>query len=191
MLFVYLARHGETDWNAKRRIQGHTDVPLNEAGRDQARALVELLAKRKVGAVASSDLLRAKETASIVATALELGEPLLEKDLRERGLGVFEGLTREQLTTRFPREWEAYKRDNANTPPEGEPWPEFLDRIQGAVRRLARKLAKKQPAFVVTHGGVIKALLLASLDSPALITVPNGALFRFALDGEKLRRSPG
>ena len=109
--------------------------------------------------------------------------------LRERGLGVFEGLTREQLGVRFPEEWGAYKQDNANTPPEGEPYDSFLERITGAVRRLTERLARpRKPALIVTHGGVLKALVLASLDAPALVAVPNGAVFRFALEKGRLRR---
>src|SRR5947209_803921 len=182
MLLVYLARHGETEWNATGRFQGHTDTPLNEAGRDQARALAEQL-DGKIGAVAASDLARARETAEIVARALRLKAPVVEPALRERGLGVFEGLTRDEIARRFPGEWEAYRRDHANAPPEGEPWSAFIERATGAVRRLAGRLARgERPALLVTHGGVVKALLLASLDAPALVTVPNGALYRFALD---------
>lgn len=192
MLFVYLARHGETDWNAQGKIQGHTDIPLNEAGRDQAVALADQLAGVGLGAVASSDLSRARETAAIVAKALELRKPVEEPALRERQLGVFEGLTRAELIARHPREWEAYKRDHANTPPDGEPYDAFLERILGGVRRLTRKLARPdKPALIVAHGGVLKAIIVATLDAPALVTVPNGALYRFSLDGERLRRSPG
>jgi len=191
MLLVYLARHGETEWNARGRIQGHTDVPLNEAGRDQARALAEQLAGEALAAVGSSDLARARETAAIVAEALGLRAPAEEPLLRERGLGVFEGLTREELSERFPREWAAYKRDHANTPPEGEPYPDFVARITKGVKRLGRRIARdEKPVLLVTHGGVLKALILATLETPALVTVPNGALFRFTLDGQVLRRVP-
>ncbi|MEZ0230594.1 MAG: histidine phosphatase family protein [Planctomycetota bacterium] len=191
MLFVYLARHGETSWNAEGKIQGHTDIPLNEAGRDQANALADQLASKNLAAVGTSDLSRARETAAIVAKALGLKPPVEEPLLRERQLGVFEGLTRAQLIERWPREWEAYKRDHANTPPEGEPYAAFLERILTGARRLTRKLARPdRPALIVAHGGVLKALIVATLDAPALVTVPNGALYRFSLEGERLLRAP-
>jgi probable phosphoglycerate mutase len=191
MLVVYLARHGETEWNAAGRIQGHTDTPLNEAGRDQARGIAEKLQKKNVGAVAASDLTRARETAEIVAKGLRLAKPSIDTGLRERQLGAFEGLTREELRERFPVEWDAYKRDHANTPPGGEPWDSFFERITGCVRGLATRLARKdRPALIVTHGGVLKALVLASLETPALVTVPNGALYRFAVEKTRLRLAP-
>jgi probable phosphoglycerate mutase len=189
MLLVYLARHGETAWNAAGRIQGHTDEPLNEAGRDQARELGRELASRGIAAVASSDLARARETAEIVARTLGLEPPVIEPALRERGLGVFEGLTREELAERWPTEWESYRRDGVDAPPEGEPYAAFFERITGGVRRLARRLSRpERPAVLVTHGGVMKALVLASAGTRALVTIPNGALFRFAVEEGRLRR---
>ena len=191
MLVVYLARHGETEWNAAGRIQGHTDTPLNEAGRDQARGMLEKLRTKKIGAVVASDLTRARETAEIVARGLKLASPAVDTGLRERQLGAFEGLTRAELRERFPAEWDAYKRDHANTPPGGEPWEAFLERISGCVHRLAARLARKdRPALIVTHGGVLKALVIASLETPALVTVPNGALYRFSAEKTRLRLAP-
>lgn len=191
MLVVYLARHGETEWNAAGRIQGHTDTPLNEAGRDQARGIAEKLQKKNVGAVVASDLARARETAEIVARGLKLASPAVDTGLRERQLGAFEGLTRAELRERFPAEWDAYKRDHANTPPGGEPWEEFFERISGCVRKLAARLAREdRRALIVTHGGVLKALVIASLETPALVTVPNGALYRFSAEKTRLRLAP-
>ena len=89
---IYLSRHGETDWNAEGRWQGHTDKPLNDNGRGQARALAESLRRTGLAGVVSSDLLRARETAEIVAAALGLTIDYFDPDLRERTIGVFEGL---------------------------------------------------------------------------------------------------
>jgi len=86
---LYVARHGETDWNVAGRWQGHTDVPLNDNGRAQARALAEgLRAHRLAGAVAS-DLRRAHETARIVAAELGIEVAYVDRELRERAFGVF------------------------------------------------------------------------------------------------------
>src|SRR5512133_1933223 len=89
---LYVVRHAMTAWNAERRWQGQTDIPLNDEGRAQARALVDRLRGRGLVSVHTSDLSRARETAVIVARALSL--PLVsDRDLRERGFGPFEGKT--------------------------------------------------------------------------------------------------
>jgi len=190
-LVVYVARHGETDWNAEGRIQGQLDIELNEVGRDQARGLAESAKKRGVAAIGASDLLRARETAEIVARALELDVSLLDKGLRERSLGVFEGLTRVECEERFPGEWTAWRRDPEVTPvPDAEPFAAFRDRVVASITKAAKKLARAgEPALVVTHGGCLKALIRATLETKALITIPNAALFRFVLEKGKLRRA--
>jgi broad specificity phosphatase PhoE len=190
-LFVYLARHGETEWNALGRIQGHTDTSLNAAGRDQAEDLASNLQGRKIVVAGASDLLRASETAAIVAKKLGLeGVAFTDEGLRERQLGAFEGLTRSELLDRFPKEWEAYGRHPSNTPPGGEPYDAFLERITGAVKRRTEKHARPgKPLLLVTHGGTIKALILSVLTTPALVSVPNGAVYRFALEAGKLTLS--
>jgi broad specificity phosphatase PhoE len=106
--FLYLARHGETDWNVAGRWQGHTDIPLNETGRAQARALVPVLRAVGVGAAVSSDLSRASETAGIAAAGLGVAVAYSDAGLRERSFGVFEGLTREECAARHPEAWRAW-----------------------------------------------------------------------------------
>ncbi|MEZ5187956.1 MAG: histidine phosphatase family protein [Microbacterium sp.] len=104
MTTLLLVRHGETDWNAARRIQGSTDIPLNDTGREQARETAAALAARFAGqapVVASSDLSRARETAEIIAEALGVAGPRLYPQLRERSYGVAEGMTIEEYLERF------------------------------------------------------------------------------------------
>src|SRR6266545_5850147 len=101
MTTILLVRHGETDWNAERRVQGHSDTPLNETGRAQAVALADALEGKEIDAVYSSDLLRAHETARIVAKRRGL-EVTAIRDLRERNFGTWEGLTDEEIFDRFP-----------------------------------------------------------------------------------------
>lgn len=184
---LFLARHGETDWNAEGRWQGQTDVPLNPAGRAQALALAERMRPEGIAAVASSDLARARATADIVAGALGLGGVRVDRDLREQGYGRFEGLTRHESEARFPAEWARYAADWRVTPPGGEPYPELVRRVRSALGRLAAELPP--PALVIMHGGAIRALLgehLASIPSPASTGwarhgIPNGGLFRVVL----------
>src|SRR5918999_3118854 len=104
---ILLARHGETDWNRESRFQGHADPPLNELGRQQARELAGSLTDSGVAAVYASPLARARETAEIVAEVL--GLPVETRmALREVDVGSWQGLTREEVETRYPddfRRW--------------------------------------------------------------------------------------
>jgi probable phosphoglycerate mutase len=190
-LVVYLARHGETDWNAQGRMQGQTDVPLNDVGRDQARDLADQLRGKKLGAVGASDLLRASETASIVAETLGLRLVCKEVGLRERAFGVFEGLTRDEIAEKYPDHWKAWRSDAKTTPPKAETHEALVARMTDAVGKATKKYAKPgKPLLLVTHGGGLKAFLLSTLDAPALVAIPNGAVYRFEFDGKTFKRAP-
>ena len=139
MTTLLLVRHGETDWNAGRRWQGHTDVPLNARGRAQAAALAEELAADPPSAIYTSDLSRARETAEIVGT--QLGVPvILEPRLREIHVGSREGLTAEEVGD---REW------------DGEPHAEHGVRVLAAVRDVAAAHPNGR-VLVVAHGGSLR-----------------------------------
>ena len=96
-----LIRHGETDWNVARRIQGHTDIPLNHTGLEQARLLAQSLADEQFDAIYSSDLGRARQTAEAVAHRLHQ-TVRLDPLLRERHYGEFQALTYDEARARFP-----------------------------------------------------------------------------------------
>jgi 2,3-bisphosphoglycerate-dependent phosphoglycerate mutase len=147
---ILLVRHGETDWNRNRRVQGHTDVPLNETGRQQARTLAMELADEKLAAVYSSDLARAHETAIIVAGSRSLPVSMLP-GLREKHFGTWEGLTDAEVLIRFPDAHETGWGD-------GETTEEMTDRVLATVREIA---AANPGAcvLVVTHGGPMRAVL--------------------------------
>jgi broad specificity phosphatase PhoE len=181
--YVFLARHGETDWNATGRWQGQTDVPLNANGRVQARALAERLRGEGVGAIAASDLLRARGTAEIVAEVLGLRVDLVDSDLREQRFGRFEGFTRSECEERFPEDWARYVADPRSAPPGGESRSALVARAVAAVGRIAERFAPL--ALVVTHGGVIRALLHELPDgvpgaalAGRAARIPNGGLLR-------------
>ncbi len=180
---LFLARHGETDWNAEGRWQGQTDVPLNANGSAQAHALAERLRREGIAAIASSDLSRARATAEIVAGALGITRIHTDPELREQHYGCFEGLTRTDSAARFPEEWARYVADWRTTPPDGESYPALVARVRGATRRIAEVFA--MPALVVMHGGAIRALFgeHTSIPGPAsagwaLHGIPNGGVFR-------------
>lgn len=166
---LILIRHGETDWNAAGRIQGHTDIPLNETGHEQARraaqAVAELHAQTPIAAVISSDMQRAQQTAQPIAKACGLG---LQHDaqLREKCYGILEGMTWEERNAKHPEL--NYEHELANPEfavPEGESRQVFYDRITRALHAIARAHAGRA-VVVVTHGGVLDMAYRAATQSP-------------------------
>jgi probable phosphoglycerate mutase len=157
---LLFARHGETDWNASGRLQGHTDRPLNAYGRRQAAELAERLREDPVDAVHASDLARARETAEIVGAALGL-PVVLDPDLRERNWGTWEGLTPDE---------------RARVAFEGEAPEAHRERIVCAVGRIADRYPGGR-VLVVTHGGSIRRIQAAVL-GVALPVVANCEVWR-------------
>jgi broad specificity phosphatase PhoE len=147
---ILLARHGETDWNLQRRVQGHSDTPLNETGRAQARALADELADERVDAVYASDLARAFETARIVAERKGLAVTRLPA-LREKHFGTWEGLTGEQVLSRFPEALDGPWGD-------GETSDELSRRVLAALSAIAAEHPDGR-VLVVAHGGPLRAVL--------------------------------
>jgi broad specificity phosphatase PhoE len=182
MAQILLARHGETEWNAIGRLQGHTDVPLNEAGREQARGLIAKATEAGVTEVWSSDLSRAQQTAAIVAEALALPPPRVDAELRERRFGVFEGLTRAQCAQLHPEAWEAWRLQTA-APPGGEPSEGVVARMAGALARIAATV--EQTALVVSHGGAMRLWLMQVLGQDVPL-IGNGQIFVIEWQGGTL-----
>jgi broad specificity phosphatase PhoE len=146
MTTILLARHGETDWNREGRWQGWADPPLNETGRAQARALATELAGTPFDAVYSSDLRRARETAEIVAAPHGI-EVVVDPALREIDVGSWSGLTRTEISERFP--------DGRR--PDGETHEQHAARVRAAVSRLARSHPDGR-ILLVSHGGTIRSV---------------------------------
>ena len=172
MTHLYLVRHGETDWNAARRIQGSTDIPLNETGRAQARRTGQLLAARRWDAVVASPLSRAFETASIIARELGLPEPEPLDSIVERRYGAAEGLDYQTLDATYP----------AGTPVPGrESRPEVAARVLPALAALAER-RPGQRLVVVSHGGVIRTILNSVSPGEARfggVPITNGSIHSF------------
>ena len=182
---LFIARHGETDWNRVGRWQGNTDIPLSEVGRAQARALAETLRGRGIAAVHASDLLRASETATIIAGALGVATCGVDARLRERGFGCFEGLTREECAELFPDAWAGYLADRRSTPPGGEAHPDVAARMLAALTGIASTpRAPGEATLVISHGGAIRTFMHAvtGLYPPP---IENGALLRARYDGAR------
>lgn len=181
---IFFARHGETEWNRANRWQGQTDIPINDTGRAQARDLGIQVRRHGIARIESSDLVRASETANLVALQLGLTVAATHADLRERGFGVFEGLTRADCEQRYPGAWQLYRDDSRNTPPNAEPTLAVVSRMQRAVSRIMAGPGA-HPLLLVGHGGALRALLSAALGQ-ALPPMGNGALYRAVWAGEGL-----
>ena len=187
MTLITLVRHGQTDWNLEGRIQGSTDIPLNDTGRAQARDVAARLAGARFDHIYASPLCRARETAVIIARELSLPAPLVTVGLREHEFGDAEGLL-----------WDEY-RERFGARPDDVPGAESLQqltdralvsltRIDVAARR--RSAPRLESVLVCTHGGVIRALLEhasgGTLPAPGE-RLGNGSVHRFAMDGGGLR----
>ncbi len=159
MTTIFLARHGESDWNAANRFQGHSDRPLTDLGRRQAEALAELVAREDVDAIYSSPLIRALETARLVGarTGLDVVE---DEDLREVDTGGWSGLSREEVQQRFPDGFERWVSGGAGWE-DGETYEEMGERVLGAVRRIAAAHPGGR-VLVISHGGPIRAVHAAA-----------------------------
>jgi probable phosphoglycerate mutase len=190
---LVLVRHGETAWNREQRIQGQLDTPLNDEGLRQARAAARAVGAdpsrwrlapepgRAPPALASSDLLRCRQTAEPIAAALGL-VPAFDARLRERAYGVFEGRTypevRRDMADRFER-WLA--RDPDFDVDGGESLRGFAARVEAALRELAAAHAGRT-LVLVTHGGVLDVAHRLARGLPLTVPrdweIPNASLNR-------------
>lgn len=160
MTTLYLARHGESDWNVERRWQGNADRPLTDLGRRQAGQLAERLASTPLDAVYSSDLLRARETAAAVARRQGLEVRTLAA-LREVDVGSWSGLTREEVEERFPAAFATW-REGGHGWEDGEAYEDMAERVVTAVLEIAGSHPGGS-VLVVAHGGPIRALHAVAL----------------------------
>ncbi len=194
MTEILLIRHGETDWNRVRRMQGHIDIGLNSHGRLQAQALAKALAGEPPAAIYASDLQRARDTAQAVADIHGMSVHI-EIALRERCYGAFEGLRYDDISQHFPEafaQWRA-RDPHARFPSgerEAETAHEFYLRSVAAVLTLAKRHPGEK-ILVLTHGGVLDSLYRAaqdmSLQAERNFEIKNAAINRLQWDAEQLR----
>lgn len=182
---ICFIRHGETDWNVARRIQGQIDVELNETGRGQALAMAFNAGHYDFSAVYSSDLLRAVETAKRVAERRGLEVQTLPQ-LRERHFGVFQGLTAEEGLQRYPAAQCWYTGRDVNYEfGTGESLLTFAERVHEAVATLTRH-HPGQTIAAVSHAGVLEIVYRKAtgrpLHTPRDFVIPNCALNWFSFD---------
>ena len=179
---IIAIRHGETEWNRQGRFQGHLNSALNQEGLEQAAALGERLAEERFDLLLSSDLGRALQTAS--AIAMRTGhEIVVEPRLRERRMGVFQGLTRDEAQARYPEDYARFRsHDPDYVIPEGESLRQLLQRSIACFSELAARHQGRTLA-TVTHGGVLAMLyrhaMAMPLHAPRDFTLHNTGVNRF------------
>jgi broad specificity phosphatase PhoE len=177
---LYLVRHGETDWNVEKRIQGRIDRPLNETGKEQARMAGQKLSPLRAAAIYTSPLLRAQHTAELIA-AFQACPLLLEENLREAAYGACEGLTQKEFHERHKdllqkrgvlsfEEWLGFK-----VPDDAESPAEIIERVLPVLLRIAGAHVGEN-VFVVTHGFVMCTLIAFFKKERVGISVENGQI---------------
>lgn len=169
-MLLYLVRHGETDWNRAHRIQGSTDIPLNDTGRTQALATGRLMAGRQWDAVYASPLSRAFETAQIISREVGAGAPRSMAQIVERHYGDAEGVEETELDRRYP----------GDTPIPGRETREaVVDRALPALIALAER-HEGESVIVVSHGGVIRSILGVVDPGTRHPAITNGSIHSFS-----------
>lgn len=184
MTILTLVRHGETAWNYEGRIQGSTDIPLNDTGRLQARGIADTLAAEYAGrevVVVSSDLGRAAETADIIAAAL--GTEVLHRfpGLQERSYGEAEGMD-------APTFYDTYGPWHAADVPGAETWPVVRERALAALAEAVASAPDGVDVIAVAHGALIREVIMFATDGEFPREgerLPNCSATTFRLDGDR------
>ena len=186
----YLFRHGETDWNSKGLVQGHSNIPLNDKGRGQAAELTKKLKELDLEIIFSSDLDRAHETAMIAKGNLDLE---IEKtdQLREAFFGEAEGLTFDEVKERWGEiihKFRFYKAEYGDISfPGGESRGASIERMKAFIYKV-KDSGKYSRVGISTHGGVIRNLLQSfqNTDNPEAIQIPNCVLYEVTICGGEI-----
>jgi broad specificity phosphatase PhoE len=185
---VYIFRHGETDWNLQRRLQGMTDIPLNDTGREQALGLARNLKKLGIEIILTSDLVRAAETARMAAVWTR-APIVVDPGLRETNLGIAEGLpiddVKSTLGEKDLERWMSIKPEDAHFSfKNGESKHDHRVRLFDAMESWLKRFQLKVAA-VSTHGGAMRRILhhiRPDLTEPVLF--PNCGLYKFEFDSK-------
>ena len=178
---IILIRHGETEWNSQLRMQGHSNSALSAVGRGQIQALGKWMKNVSFDHIYSSDSLRARQTAEAITQYS--GDTLqFDQRIREKNLGVFEGLTSIEARERHPEIYRLFKTGGSNyVIDEGESTQQVLDRAFEFIEEI-RFRHPEQRVVMVTHGGVVRVLMRhilgISIDSPSSFLIKNTGIFR-------------
>jgi len=162
---LVLLRHGRTSWNHARRVQGQTDVELDDAGHAQAAAAAVAMAGLRPTLLWSSDLTRARQTAAYVAKETGL-EPTFDERLREFALGERQGLTHEEYAEAAPEEFAEFRRGDFDVVPDGERTAAVRERMLTVTEDLLATLGPGEVGVAVSHGAAIRVAVAALLGWP-------------------------
>ena len=178
---IILIRHGETEWNSQQRMQGHSNSDLSSIGQAQIQALGQWMKNAPFDHIYSSDSLRAKQTAEAI-TQFSGHELKIDLRLREKNLGVFEGLTSEEARERHPEVFRLFKTAGSKyVIDEGESTQQLQDRALEIVEEIRIKHPEER-VLLVTHGGFIRVVMKhslgLSLETPTRFLIRNTGVFR-------------
>ena len=177
---IILIRHGETEWNSQKRMQGHSNSDLSEVGRRQIQELGELMKNVSFDHIYSSDSLRTSQTAEAI-TQYSGHKIQFDQRIREKNLGVFEGLTSTEAKERHPEVYRLFKTAGANyVIDEGESTQQLLERALEFSEEI-RLRHPQERVVMVTHGGVVRVLMKhalgLSIDAPTRFIIKNTGIF--------------
>ncbi len=162
---LYLIRHGQVEGHEERRYNGHADVALTDLGVEQYHQLKDRLADTHISACYSSNLTRCRIGAGIICGQFGI-EPVHRPELREVNIGIWEGLTWQEIQSRWPEEWQARLNDLVNyRVPQGENLLDVESRLMPVVREILER-HRGQEILLVGHGGVNRIILLAAIGAP-------------------------
>ena len=162
---LLIVRHGETEWNAEGRIQGHTDIGLSEKGAEQARSLGQRLADRQIDVAYSSDLRRTSETAKLALGGRDITLNETPR-LREYNKGIFEGMTLSEIQEKFPAEYPKYLEKDLSYAPEGGETTRDVSTRMASIFSEIKANHLDETVLVVSHGGVLRAAMVSLLGMP-------------------------
>ena len=166
---LWLVRHGLTEWNTQQRFCGHSDVPLSERGRAQARWLAGQLQDEALSTIYTSDLERARETAEMIASqSAQALQVKVSEAWREIDFGAWEGLTYAEIAERFKDQLGFFTEPEQGSPPGGEPLAQVLQRVQAELAAIAYRddSPMEGDVVIVSHGGPLRLLLCSILGMP-------------------------
>jgi broad specificity phosphatase PhoE len=169
MTRCYLVRHAQTAWNHDNRLQGHSDLPLNSLGDQQAQSLAHFFASRHLSGIFTSHLQRSRQTAQAIAEGNgHRLTPVIAQELAEMHLGAWEGLTPEDIDRQFNGAYEQWRTEPSSVRiPHAEPLEAFRGRVRRVLQQILSGLAdgKDGEYVIVSHGGVIAAVLADVLEA--------------------------
>lgn len=163
---IYFIRHGQTDSNSGRRFQGRINTPLNATGLQQAQKMADYFKDIDIDVIYSSSLDRAMHTAEFLATSKQL-KVISVDELQEISFGSWEGLSYNEINEKWPRQIELFfANPDQCLPPEGESFDVAQKRAVQALKKILQREGEQKNIAIVTHGGIIRALVFALLDIP-------------------------